>query len=184
MFLKHPGITDTPESIEAFVDKQIATRTAKLKQVMSVRKLSCGDIRQEFLLAIIEAMSRFDSTKGTWRTYISKVCNNRYCELRRKYSTEINSLGNVTQLDVLNENETDVIPTYEVDFETQADVSAVLSKIPANLLKIAELLKTNSPAQTASHLGVSRSTISRAIKRIREYFLANGFEKLHGDATN
>jgi hypothetical protein len=40
------------------------------------------------------------------------------------------------------------------------------------------MLKTNSPAQVATALNVSRSSVCRAVKRIREHFLKVGIEKL------
>jgi DNA-directed RNA polymerase specialized sigma24 family protein len=175
-FLKYPGITDTPKSIEAFIDRQINTRTAKLKKFLALRKMSICDIRQEFLMAILSAMTRFDSTKSSWRTYVSGVCNNRYCELRREYYTEMTALGNRLGLDDMEVHESGVIPTYEVDFDTPIDLNTVVDKMPSRLRQIANLLKMYSPAQAASRLGVSRSTISRAMNRIREYFLAAGFQ--------
>ncbi|MEN6386026.1 MAG: sigma-70 family RNA polymerase sigma factor [Phycisphaerales bacterium] len=184
LFLKHPAISESPQKIEAFFDKQVETRVPKLKKVMELRKLSESDIRQEFLVAIMEAMPNFDPARSTWRTYISRVCNNRYCNFRREYRLACKCLGNITAIDLLDKDDTDVIPTYEVDFETQGDVNTVMSKLPLRLQQIAELLKTNSPAQVASHLKTSRSTISRAMKKIRQYFLVSGFERLHGDATN
>lgn len=183
LILSKPGVSGSPADIEAFVDKQIATRTARLKPLMGLRKMSRDDIRQEFLLAILGAMSRFDSTKASWRTYVSRVCNYRYCELQREYSTDVNGLGNIAPLDTIDEDESDVVPTYETDFETQVDVNTVMSKLSSHLHQIAELLKTNSPSQTAAHLGVSRPTISRAIKQIREYFLTFGFEKFNQYVT-
>jgi hypothetical protein len=104
--------------------------------------------------------------------------------MKRSYSREKNAFGNVISTDTLDEDDSDVIPTYQVDFETQGDVNAVMRKLPLHLRRIASLLKTNSPAQVASYLKISRSTVSRAIEKIREHFLASGFEKFHGDATN
>ena len=178
LFLSHPEITDPPQKIEAFIDKQIETRTQKLRKVMELRKLSLSDIRQEFLLAIIEAMPGFDTTQSTWRTYISKVCNNRYLNFRREYRLACKYIGNMVSLDAIENDESDIVPTYEVDFETQHDVHIVLEKMPKHLREIAELLKSNSPAKTASLLGVSRATISRSVKQIRAFFLASGFKKI------
>ncbi|MGH2271892.1 helix-turn-helix domain-containing protein [Anaerohalosphaeraceae bacterium U12dextr] len=175
-FLKYPGITDTPESIEAFIDRQISARTSKLKRLMALRKMSSGDIRQEFLMAIVAAMARFDSTQSSWKTYVSGVCNNRYCQFRREYCAETTALGNRLGLDVMKGDESSIIPTYEVDFDAPIDVNTVVDKLPSRLRQVANLLKTHSPAQAASRLGVSRSTVSRAINRIREYFLAAGFQ--------
>lgn len=176
LFLNHISITDTPESIEAFIDRQIATRTSKLKRVMALRKMSSSDIRQEFLMAIVAAMARFDSTQSSWKTYVSGVCNNRYCQFRREYCAEMTALGNRLGLDDMEVHESGVIPTYEVDFDTPIDVNTVVDKMPSRLRQVATLLKTQSPAQVAFRLGVSRSTISRAVNQIRDYFLAAGFQ--------
>jgi len=184
LIISKPGVTAPQQEIEAYVDKQVGTRMRKLRKVMALQNLSEEDVEQEFLLVIVKSMSRFDSAQSSWRTYISRVCDHIYCELMRKHSREISALGNIGHLDVLVEIESDVIPTYEVDFEIQSDVNIVVAKLPERLHEIAELLKTNTPAQTASFLGVSRVTIGRAIKKIREHFLASGFEKLHGDVTN
>ena len=177
LIISKPGVKDSTQQIEAFIDKQIETRMQKLRKVMELRQLSRSDIRQEFLLAIIEAMPGFDTTQSTWRTYISKVCNNRYLNFRREYRLACKCMGNVISLDEIGNDESGLIPTYEVDFETQHDVNIVLEKLPKHLREIAELLKTNSLTKTASLLGVSRCTISRGVKQIRGYFQTRGFEK-------
>lgn len=177
-----PGITDSPADIEAFIDQQIGLRMTKLKSLMVRRKLSRSDIYQEFIVAIIEAMPGFNSARSTWRTYLSRVINNRYCNFRRQYRIDCKSLGTLVALDGCDENQD--IPTYQVDFGMPADITAVLEKLPVRLRQYAELLKTHSPARVAAELNVTRSSVGRAIKRIREYFLHSGFEKLHGDATN
>lgn len=184
LFRNHPSITDSPADIEAFIDQQIDMRTRKLRSLMARRKLSPSDIRQDFITAIIEAMAGFNPARSTWRTYLSRVLNNRYCNFRRQYKLDRKVLGDIVALDTLDEDDSDEIPTYTIDFETQTDVKTVIEKLPERLRPYAELLKTNSPAQVAAALNVSRSTVCRAMKRIREYFLEAGFEKLPGDATN
>jgi RNA polymerase sigma factor (sigma-70 family) len=177
-----PGITDSPADIEAFITQQIDLRMTKLKSLMARRKLSRSDICQDFIVAIMEAMPAFNPARSTWRTYLSRVINNRYCNFRRQYQVDHKSLGTIVALDGCDENQD--IPTYQIDFETPADVEVVMDKLPARLRQYAELLKTHSPSRVAAELNVTRSSVGRAIKRIREYFLHSGFEKLHGDATN
>lgn len=184
LFHNHPSITDSPADIEAFIDQQIDMRTRKLRSLMARRKLTIGDIRQEFIAAIVASMSGFNPARSHWRTYLSRVLNNRYCNFRRQYNLDYKVLGNIVALDSLEEDESDDIPTYTIDFETKVDVKTVIENLPACLRPYAELLKTNSPAQVAAMLNVSRSTVCRAMKRIREYFMEAGFEKLAGDATN
>ncbi|MFA5291913.1 MAG: hypothetical protein WC496_02650 [Phycisphaerae bacterium] len=178
LFLRHPAITDSRQEIETFIDKQIDIRISKLKKVMEIKNLSPGDVRQEFVLAIIEAMPNFNAGVSTWQTYVSKVCNNRYCNFRREYRIKLKCIGNMVSLDTIENDESGIVPTYEVDFETEHDVSIVLEKMPEHLREIAELLKSNSPAKTASLLGISRATISRSVKQIRAFFLASGFKKI------
>jgi RNA polymerase sigma factor (sigma-70 family) len=184
LFLIHPSITDSPSDIEAFIDQQIDMRTRKLRSLMARRKLSAGDIRQDFIVAILEAMPGFDPARSTWRTYLSRVLNNRYCNFKRQYKLDRKVLGDIVALDTLDEDDSDEIPGYTIDFEIQTDIKGAIEKLPLRLRPYAELLKTNSPAQVAATLNVSRSTVCRAMKRIREYFLEAGFQKLPADATN
>ena len=180
LFLKHPGITDTPADIEAFIDQQIVMRTRKLRSLMVRRKLSPTDIRQDFIMAIIEAMPAFDPARSSWRTYLSRVFNNRYCNFQRQEKLDRKFMNNIVALDALEDDESDILPTYDVDFKTPIDVNTVMEKLPANLRPYAELLKTNSQSNVAAQLNVSRSTVGRAIKRIRAIFLNAGLEKLQG----
>jgi RNA polymerase sigma factor (sigma-70 family) len=184
LFFKHPGITDTPADIETFIDQQIEMRTSKLRSLMIRRKLSPTDIRQDFIVAIVEAMPGFDPARSSWRTYLSRVFNNRYCNFRRQYKLDRKVMGDIVALDAMDDDESDDLPTYEVDLETPIDINTVIEKLPARLRQFAELLKTNSPADVATQLNVTRSTVGRAMKRIREVFLRAGYEKLNGDATN
>jgi RNA polymerase sigma factor (sigma-70 family) len=182
LFVNYPGITDAPADIEAFINQQIELRMTKLKSLMARRKLSRSDIRQEFIVAIIEAMPAFNPARSTWKTYLSRVINNRYCNFRREYQVDHKSLGTIVALDGTDENQD--IPTYQIDFETPADVDVVMDKLPARLRQYAELLKIHSPVRVAAEMHVTRSSVGRAMKRIRKYFLEFGFEKLNGDATN
>ena len=184
LFLYHPSITDTPADIQAFIDQQIQIRTQKLRSLMARWKLSPSDIRQDFIMAIVEAMPGFNPARSTWRTYLSRVLNNRYCNFKRQYNLDRKILGDIVTLDTLDEDDSDEIPTYTIDFETRADLKTAIETLPACLRPYAELLKTNSPAQVASALNVSRSSVCRAVKRIREHFLDAGLKSLSDHATN
>jgi len=182
-FLKHPGITDSPKDIEAYVKKQIDMRMSRLRRIMAFKRLSVQDVRQDFLLAIVSAMANYNAEKSGWRTFVSSVCNKKYCYLMRTYQNEKKFLLNLTSLDTIDE-ESESLPLYESDFDTQIDVDTAIEGLPDRLRNIGEMLKHNSPAQVAKQLGVSRTTIGRAMKHLRDAFLKNGIGPEYLGVTN
>ena len=183
LFLKHPGVTDTPKDIESYVKKQIDMRMSRLRRIMAFKRLNVQDVRQDFLLAIVSAMANYDAEKSGWRTFVSSVCNKKYCYLMRTYQNEKKFLLNLTSLDTIDE-ESESLPSYETDFDTQIDVDTAMEGLSDRLRNIAEMLKHNSPAQVAKQLGVSRTTIGRAMKHLRTAFLKNGLGPKYLGVTN
>jgi len=183
LFLKHPGVTDSPKAIESYVKKQIDMRMSRLRRIMAFKRLSVQDVRQDFLLAIVSAMTNYDAEKSGWRTFVSSVCNKKYCYLMRTYQNEKKFLLNLTSLDTIDE-ESESLPTYQTDFDTQIDVDTALEGLSERLRVIAEMLKHNSPAQVAKKLGVSHTTIGRAMKHLKAAFLKNGLGSEYLGVTN
>ena len=156
------------------------------------------DLEQELRLDLLTRLPKFDPKKATYNTFVARLVERKISNLirhrtreMRDYRCEEGSLngsaetveaGNekVERIETITQDEYDLrwgryrFPAAE-RLDLQLDVSMILSKLPLDLRKLAELLKTMSIAEAARELGVPRSTIySSGLVRLRQ-----AFEKIH-----
>ena len=54
------------------------------------------------------------------------------------------------------------------------DVEAALARPPGHLRRLCELLKDVPAAQAARHMGITRSTLRRHLRHVRDLFVTSG----------
>jgi RNA polymerase sigma factor (sigma-70 family) len=175
------GIKSQPQVTEKYVTDQLTYRLGRLRSKFSLSRPDMDDVRQDFLLSLVRGIKNYQPEKGSWRTFITAIFDNCYrYQLRKLTVNERLVARNTVSLDEFDE-EYDLTPSYVQDNETALDVKMAIAIMTPPLQHVAGLLKTHSPAETARSLHVSKSTISRFIKKIREHFLSMGFEpRLYG----
>jgi len=171
-----PGITSEPQIIEKYVDNQINYRLGRLRKCFGLKSTCLDDVRQTFLLALVSGINNYDPEKSTWRTFVTAILNNCYRnQLRQLEAKKRLAVKCTVQIEDLDEDH-DLTPGYVQDFNTPMDVAEIIANMPPELQCVAELLKEYSPAEASRILKIGKSTVTRRIKRIREYFVVVEYE--------
>jgi RNA polymerase sigma factor (sigma-70 family) len=177
--------TPTPRSgelIGEYALKRVDSRVRRLARKFCLNRQDCEDLRQEFILALLTAGNGFDPARCRPTTFITAVLNRRYKHYVRQFSVrDRRAAFKPMPLDGVDEEADPVLadPRQEQDLhraDLRADVQVVLSKMPPKLRRICRLLMTCSAHAASKQLGVAPSTVTRAIPRIRGYFIEAGFE--------
>ena len=153
------------------------------------------DIEQDMLTDLLEHMPKFDPRRAAYNTYAAQVIDTRFLRLLRDRRREMRdpqreecSLNQLVQSpegelversQLIDQHAADALAdrrsrSFEEEACLRADVSSVLSSLPANLRRIAECLRTRTVTETARILAIPRSTIYGAIERLRQRFEAAG----------
>jgi len=142
------------------------------------------DLAQELTLHLIRQWPAFDSTKIQAITFIHKLVDvlvqeliRELCAPKRDHRRE-RSLSKAAEYGLLDgvRGQPDVSDFDRIDL--QDDCRSVLSSLPSELRRIAELLREMTPSAAACELGVPEATLRLRMAELREYFVAAGY----GDA--
>ncbi len=152
------------------------------------------ELEQELRLDLLRRLPKFDPSKATFKTFVTRLVERKICNLirnrrreMRDYRCEEGSLNDLVETVEADNEKVERIKTITQDeydlrrgryrrpaadrLDLQLDISMILSKLPTELRKLAELLKTMSIADAARELGVPRSTIySSHLVRLRQAF--------------
>lgn len=153
------------------------------------------DIEQEMTLELLERLPKFDPAKSAHKTFVARIIDrkvanlirDRNCEKRdpRREEYSLNECiddsegGSVERIQTIAAEEADrrLGRQERSDQETAElalDVEEVLKRLPDNLRRLCELLKTGSIADAARAMGVPRTTLNDHVKKLREFFEAAG----------
>ncbi len=154
------------------------------------------DIEQELLLAVLQQIERFDSTRASLKTFLDRIVSRAAAMLLRSrkrqkrgngmqplslesdctIGDDLKSLSNtVSSKDVANRLGTlseDSIARLE---QTEA-IDVAMAKMPERLRDICRRLMSGTVASVARELGISRHQVRQAIDEARHYFEEAGLE--------
>ncbi len=159
------------------------------------------DIKQELILALWQSLPKYDPARASYNTYMIRVVEGQICKLlrypkikKRDYRQEGGSLHEevphapeegALRVNTIKQNDLDrhrgVSRRSEVQLQDlRVDLNLALADLPADLRRVAELLKFQSFEQAAAQLQISRSTLycyqlarlrlALKIKGLDEYF--------------
>ncbi len=171
------GTDATAETVEKYVKDQIRYRLERIKARFHLCKFDLDDVRQNFVIALVDAFQEYDSNKASWQTFTTAVINNTYKNQLRKLEAQERLLTkNTVKIEDLDEDH-HLTPGYMEDNDTPSDVAYIIAQMPAKLQTTAQLLKKYKPAEVARKLKIGKSTVTRHISLIRKYFSASGYDK-------
>lgn len=139
------------------------------------------DLAQELRLYLLRSWPAFDAGKSQAITFIHRMVNVRAQELirerrspKRDYRVErpLSAAAEHGRLDGVRgqPDRSDHERT-----ELRADCVTVLALLPAELRRVAELLREMTPTAAARALGIPESTMRRRVAELRERFIAAGY---------
>jgi len=151
-----------------------------------------NDIEQELALDLMLRAAKFNSTKGRWNTFFSRVVRNKISHLiearlakGRDYRLEVCSANEVVvndagemveRLCVLED--TGKTPSYEDKAHDLAlDLACVINALPEHLQSLCLALRQDTNlAEIARNRGISRDALYPLLKEIRGHFTAAGLQ--------
>jgi RNA polymerase sigma factor (sigma-70 family) len=129
------------------------------------------DLEQEAVLEVWRKMDRYDPGRASFRTFAEVVMASRMKSLMRSLRSERSGNGKEEALNVLSGVEAE--PNHVLD--VLADINTVLNRVSNLDRRVALSLVDYSAVETSLRLNVARSTVYRAIERLRCAFIAAGF---------
>ncbi|MCL4796478.1 MAG: sigma-70 family RNA polymerase sigma factor [Bryobacteraceae bacterium] len=149
-----------------------ALRAAQVRSANAValRRVSPDDLEdlvQEALLAVLNALPSYDSSRASVRTFVETVVAHRIASMLRSHRRR----PAVVPINEDHDVEIDGGSAHDL----RMDVRKVLSDLPESDQRVAALLMEESPSEAGRTLGLARSTIYMRIRRLREAFAAAGY---------
>jgi RNA polymerase sigma-70 factor (ECF subfamily) len=175
--------------------RHIRHRARQLARTEGIAAQDIEDIRQDLIVDLLERLPKFDPAKATCNTFVARIIDrkvaklirDRNCEKRdpRREECSLNECiddgegGSVERVQTIADDEADrrlgrQARSDQETAELALDVEAVLKRLPDNLRRLCELLKTGSIADAARAMGVPRTTLHDHVKKLREVFEAAG----------
>jgi len=175
--------------------RHIRRRARQLARTEGFAAQDIEDIRQDLIVDLLERLPKFDPAKATCNTFVAriierkvaKLIRDRNCEKRdpRREECSLNECiddgegGSVEHIQTIAAEEADrrlgrQARSDQETAELALDVEAVLKRLPDNLRRLCELLKTGSIADAARAMGVPRTTLHDHVKKLRQVFEAAG----------
>lgn len=129
------------------------------------------DLSQDLFMTLVKAIPAFNIRRATWKTFVSRILNRRYCRIRRQMQkAEDAGIPPMVALGNLGDSLIDPAkgggdPAATAD--PRLEVEAIFAKLPMDLRKVARTLMHHSLRETAKLLGTSKSGVECAVARIR-----------------
>ena len=128
-----------------------------------------ADLRQEALLELWRKSPLWDVRRSSWPTFAERVVANKLSSvMRSKCSRRAGALQHKPLTSAIKS----AAPRVPIDLSI--DVRRMLAAAAPFDRSVADCLFDNSPAEASRELGVGRTSVYRAIERLRGNFTAAG----------
>jgi DNA-directed RNA polymerase specialized sigma24 family protein len=118
---------------------------------------------------ILRRIPNFDGAEGEYEAFIKTIVEHRVLNILRDRRGPSRGQGRTSSLDaqpgidsVLGRLDEDLVRA-----DLMLDIQALVQRLPSELRRVAELLRFQSPTETARTLGVSRGTVYARLGEIR-----------------
>ena len=179
--------------INDYAEELIHHKTRQLVGKAGFTEDDIEDLEQEMRLDLWGRLPKFDPNKATYNTFVSRLVERKISNLIRHRKREIRdyrcedcSLHVIVESGDSDNEKVECIETVtqdEHDFrwgrynrpaedrlDLCLDISMVISKLPAELRRVAKLLQAMSITEASRELGMPRSTFYDRISQLRQTF--------------
>ena len=186
--------------INDYAENLIQFKARQLVGTAGFTKDDIEDLEQDMRLDLWQRLPKFDPGKAKYSTFVSRIINRKVCNLIRHRTQELRdyrcedcSLHDVVEFGESGDEEIERIDTISQDehdfrwgknilstedrLDLRLDISLVLSKLPPELQKVAELLQTMSVAEAARELNIPRGSLYDRLEKLRQAFEESGIQK-------
>jgi DNA-directed RNA polymerase specialized sigma24 family protein len=168
----------------------IRSKARQLTRLPGLSRSDREDIEQDLTLTLLKQLPSFDAQRGDRHVFVKTVieraaarmavdrkaakrdplCEASLHELVPDESGADAELGETLIEDVHERRFGTRRSTDHDKVELRHDVAVLMDRLPTDLREIAELLQHHSKAEAARRLGIPRTTLNDACRRIRSYF--------------
>ncbi|MEX0653918.1 MAG: hypothetical protein WD534_12735 [Phycisphaeraceae bacterium] len=186
----HCSSTDTSHFIDDYALDRIDFRVRQLRFQFDLSDEDQEDLRNDMVVELLSASKRFDPDKSKRETFINRVLDRfvlyvtrQRCTQQRRASDSPIGFDDVSAGFQPTVNDTRRGEPNEQDLrELRLDLPEVIAKLPGDLQQVCEVLTRKSGRAAAKELGLSKSSLYRAIAEIREHFISRGYPGFSGNA--
>lgn len=171
----------TQDLLDDYAWKRINFRAQRLTEAFQLTPEDKEDMAQEMALAILKATNRFDPTRTRRKAFIRGILDREFKHLARRLRDSIrHSCLSPASASEMPDFHPAVNNPHQGELSDQArtelamDLAGFIPQLPPRLQRIAECLKTHSPAETARGLGVNSANVYRAMRQIRSLMIEAG----------
>jgi len=184
---------DANKKHDEIVDYAARIIRHKAKQLIGTAgftRLDREDLEQEMMLDLLMRLPKFDPNKSTHKTFVARVVERKVSNLirhrtqeMRDYRRETYSLnepiddgdGGTIERSQTIADQHDRRPGRHRRSDQEAvelvlDVQAMLMRLPADLRRLCELLKSGSIADAVREMDIPRTTLNYRVKKLRKLF--------------
>lgn len=173
-------------------------KTRRLAELTSMTIDDQEDLEQELILHILQCWPQFDPERGTVKTFISRVLDNKLRNIlerqrTHKYRLDAHARSLNENIEISPGNTIERIETLDSDavmlrsgiisrsttemHELNMDVEQVLSGLPPSLRRLCEMLKDRNVTEISQDTGVPRHEIYKSIRKLRAIFQSAGLDE-------
>ena len=189
---------DTNEipNISEYTRTLITVKARQLVGHYGYKSCDREDLEQELVLAVLEAQSAWDASRASRNTFDNRIVNRkiatmirhrrRQCrDYRREEASLDESISDsdgtpvarvATLTDESDHRLADVTKIKDL-IDLQVDTRVTVASLTPHQRRLCELLSAGSVADAARALGVSKPTVFKRIRLIREQFAKQGLEE-------
>lgn len=164
-----------------------AISTAKFEASRFVRlgafpKGEQEDAAQDILVAVIQRWPGYSSDRGAPSTFLSIVARRSAASLARAQTAQKRGGGRALlaldfhELDAVSLQSRPHVSGENETVDSRLDVQHVVARLPRDLRRVAQALKTMRPTTAARQLRMAPRTMTAKIAAIRSHFIAAGLE--------
>jgi RNA polymerase sigma-70 factor (ECF subfamily) len=169
--------------IDDYALARIDYRVGRLVEAFHLDEHAAEDLRQDMIVELLAASSRYDPARSKRNTFICRVLDRFYLHVAR-------GLANRRKHQALHPTPISALEHHEPAgndvrrgersacerTELALDLAVLIDRLPTQLRRICEELRVFTPAEVAMRLRLHRSTVYRAIADIRSHFVAAGLD--------
>jgi RNA polymerase sigma factor (sigma-70 family) len=169
---------DFPEQFDVFARRYLTSAALRLDATVPCVPCGTDDYLQDLQLNLCRRMSKFDSKRSAWSTFVRLVTDHRAIELRQRcYAGRCQAIAPVASTERIDEF-LDRAPSANERRMIEIDIAAWLETLDPDEKMLCRLLMNGSVAAAARELNAPRTTVMDKISRMRKRFESSSFKDL------
>lgn len=165
--------TPNPDWLDDHARERVEYQVVRLCQQLRLCEADADDVRQDLLVDLWKAASRFDPSRACKRTFVSRVLDRAAARVRRDLRSKRRAASpERLALSQIKRHGRDravgiVGRDFTRDLDLAMDVEEGVARLDRDKRLLVERLKSQTPAEIAAGAGCHRSTVYRHIESLR-----------------